>query len=79
VVAGADRKAGRLPAPRGAGAEVGLFEVWLLLGALLAAPVFASSVVAMPMLVDTTVPVSMAVGELARGGQPPGPMACGRC
>jgi uncharacterized membrane protein len=32
--------------------EVGLFEVWLLLGALLAAPVFASSVVALPMLVD---------------------------
>ena len=41
--------------------EVGLFEVWLLLGVLLAAPVFASSVVALPMLVDTTVPVSMAV------------------
>ncbi|AOW13647.1 hypothetical protein LPB72_11715 [Hydrogenophaga crassostreae] len=41
--------------------ELGLFEVWLLLGALLAAPVFASSVVALPMLVDTTVPVSMAV------------------
>lgn len=32
--------------------EVGLFEAWLLLGALLAAPVFASSVVALPMLVD---------------------------
>lgn len=31
----------------------GLFEVWLLLGALLAAPVFASSVLTMPMLVDT--------------------------
>ena len=41
--------------------EPGLFEVWLLLGALLAAPVFASSVVALPMLVDTSVPVSMAV------------------
>ena len=39
----------------------GLFEVWVLLGALLAAPVFASSVVALPMLVDTSVPVSMAV------------------
>lgn len=35
-------------APEGA-----LFEVWLLLGALLAAPVFASSVLTMPMLVDT--------------------------
>lgn len=33
--------------------NVGIFEVWLLLGALLAAPVFASSVVAIPMLVDT--------------------------
>jgi uncharacterized membrane protein len=30
----------------------GLFEVWLLMGGLLAAPVFASSVVAMPLLVD---------------------------
>ncbi|MEZ5663090.1 MAG: DUF2189 domain-containing protein [Burkholderiaceae bacterium] len=43
--------------------EVGLFEVWLLMGVLLAAPVFASSVTAIPMLVDTTVPVSMAVAE----------------
>ena len=41
--------------------EVGLFEVWMLLGALLAAPVFASSVVALPMLVDTQVPVGVAV------------------
>ena len=29
-----------------------LFEVWLVLGALLAAPVFASSVVAMPLLLE---------------------------
>jgi uncharacterized membrane protein len=29
-----------------------LFEVWLLLGAVLAAPVFASSVVALPLLLD---------------------------
>ncbi|MBI5717046.1 MAG: DUF2189 domain-containing protein [Burkholderiales bacterium] len=29
-----------------------LFEVWLMLGALLAAPVFASSVVAIPLLLD---------------------------
>lgn len=43
--------------------EIGLFEVWLLLGALLAAPVFASCVVAIPMLVDTSVPVSMAVAQ----------------
>jgi len=43
--------------------EVGLFEVWLLMGALLAAPVFASSVVAIPMLVDSPVAVSIAVAE----------------
>jgi len=41
--------------------ELGLFEVWLLLGALLAAPVFASSVVALPMLVHRPVPVGVAV------------------
>ena len=29
-----------------------LFEVWLVLGGLLAAPMFASSVMAMPMLLD---------------------------
>jgi uncharacterized membrane protein len=29
-----------------------LFEIWLMLGALLAAPVFASSVVAIPLLLD---------------------------
>jgi uncharacterized membrane protein len=43
--------------------EVGLFEVWLLLGALLTAPVFASTVVALPMLVDTRVPVMEAVAQ----------------
>ena len=43
--------------------EVGLFEVWLLLGALLAAPVFASTVVALPMLVDTQVSVMDAVAQ----------------
>lgn len=43
--------------------ELGLFEVWLLLGALLAAPVFASTVVALPMLVDKPVQVTVAVGE----------------
>lgn len=41
--------------------EIGLFEIWLLLGALLAAPVFASTVVALPMLVDQTVPIRAAV------------------
>ncbi|MFM6986528.1 MAG: DUF2189 domain-containing protein [Hydrogenophaga sp.] len=43
--------------------ELGLFEIWLLMGALLAAPIYASSVMAIPMLVDTRLPVSMAVGE----------------
>lgn len=41
----------------------GLFEVWLLLGALLAAPVFASSVLTLPILVDTQMPMWDAVGE----------------
>lgn len=41
--------------------EIGLFEVWLILGALLAAPVFASTLVALPMLVDRPVAVSTAV------------------
>ena len=41
--------------------ELGLFEVWLLLGALLAAPVYASTVVALPMLVDQPVGVMAAV------------------
>jgi uncharacterized membrane protein len=34
-----------------------LFEAWLMLGALLAAPVFASSVVAIPLLLDRQVSV----------------------
>ncbi|WP_349744127.1 DUF2189 domain-containing protein [Roseateles cavernae] len=38
-----------------------LFEAWLGLGALLAAPVFASSVVAIPMLLDRRVSVLAAV------------------
>lgn len=38
-----------------------LFEVWLFLGGLLAAPMFASSVVAIPMLVDTKASVREAV------------------
>ncbi len=41
--------------------RVGLFEAWLVLGALLAAPVFASTVVALPMLVDQPVSVRTAV------------------
>ncbi|MDP2416882.1 MAG: DUF2189 domain-containing protein [Hydrogenophaga sp.] len=56
--------------------EIGLFEVWLLLGALLAAPVFASSVVAIPMLVDTSAPISVAVADSWRAvANHPGPMA----
>lgn len=55
--------------------ELGLFEVWLLLGALLAAPVFASTVVALPMLVDTAAPVFTAVGASWRAvANHPGPM-----
>jgi uncharacterized membrane protein len=38
-----------------------LFEMWLLLGAVLAAPVFASSVVAVPMLLDQKVSILGAV------------------
>ena len=55
--------------------EVGLFEIWLLLGALLAAPVFASTVVALPMLVDTRTSVMEAVTESWRAvASHPGPM-----
>jgi uncharacterized membrane protein len=55
--------------------EVGLFEVWLLLGALLAAPVFASTVVALPMLVDTHATVMQAVTESWRAvASHPGPV-----
>lgn len=38
-----------------------VFELWVLLGGVLAAPMFASSVIAIPMLVDTKVPVLQAV------------------
>lgn len=38
-----------------------LFEVWLFVGGVLAAPMFASSVVAIPMLVDTPASVRTAV------------------
>ena len=55
--------------------EVGLFEAWLLLGALLAAPVFASTVVALPMLVDTRASVMAAVKASWRAvADHPGPM-----
>ncbi len=38
-----------------------LFEAWLILGGLMAAPVFASSVVAIPLLLDRPVTVRQAV------------------
>ena len=38
-----------------------LFEAWLALGGLIAAPVFASSVVAMPMLLDRDISIMGAV------------------
>lgn len=38
-----------------------LFEAWLVLGAVLAAPVFASSVVAIPLLLDRQISVGGAV------------------
>jgi uncharacterized membrane protein len=38
-----------------------LFEIWLGLGAMMAAPVFASSVVSMPLLLDRRVTVLQAV------------------
>lgn len=41
--------------------ESWLFEAWLVLGAVLAAPVFASSVVAIPLLLDTHANVGAAV------------------
>lgn len=56
--------------------DIGLFEAWLLLGGLLAAPVFASSVVAIPMLVDTPATVREAVFASWRAvGAYPLPMA----
>ncbi|HMS04666.1 MAG TPA: DUF2189 domain-containing protein, partial [Burkholderiaceae bacterium] len=38
-----------------------LFELWLGLGGLMAAPIFASSVVAMPLLLDRKVTLRQAV------------------
>lgn len=38
-----------------------LFMLWLMVGGLMAAPMYASSVVAIPMLVDTQAPVLRAV------------------
>jgi uncharacterized membrane protein len=53
-----------------------LFPAWLALGAVLAAPVFASSVVSMPLLVDRKVGVLTAVLTSWRALlENPGPMA----
>lgn len=53
-----------------------LFEVWLILGAALAAPVFASSVVAIPLLLDRDEPLPVAVYTSWRVVlEDPGPMA----
>ena len=41
--------------------EGSLFEIWLLMGGLMAAPIFASSVVSMPLLLDKRVTVMQAV------------------
>lgn len=41
--------------------ELGVFELWLIVGGFLAAPMFASSVIAIPMLVDTNASVLQAV------------------
>ena len=38
-----------------------LFEIWLILGGMMTAPVFASSVIAMPLLLDRRVTVMQAV------------------
>lgn len=58
----------------------GLFEVWLLLGAWLAAPVFASSVLTLPLLIDTRLALWVAVGESWRAvGAHPVLMAAWAC
>ena len=53
-----------------------LFEAWLLLGGALAAPIFASSVVAMPLLMDRAITVRAAVLVSVRAALlNPAPMA----
>lgn len=41
--------------------DAGLFHLWLALGSFLAAPIFASSVVSMPLLLDRKVSLAQAV------------------
>lgn len=53
-----------------------VFEAWLMLGGVLAAPVFASSVVAMPLLLDRPVDVLTAVLTSWKAvAASPGPLA----
>jgi uncharacterized membrane protein len=53
-----------------------LFELWLILGSALAAPIFASSVVALPLLLDRSIGVHPAVLVSVRAALlNPGPMA----
>ena len=56
--------------------QAGLFEVWLLLGSALAAPIFASTVVALPLLLDRNIGVHPAVLVSVRAALlNPAPMA----
>jgi uncharacterized membrane protein len=56
--------------------QAGLFEVWLLLGSALAAPIFASTVVALPLLLDRSIGVHAAVLVSVRAALlNPAPMA----
>jgi len=58
------------------GLPLGLFEAWLILGAALAAPIFASSVVAIPLLMDRRLAVWPAVLVSVRAALlNPAPMA----
>jgi len=58
------------------GGHAYLFEVWLALGGALAAPVFASSVIAIPLLLDRRIPVMTAVLTSVRAALlNPAPMA----
>ena len=42
-----------------------LFELWMMMGGLMAAPIFASSVITMPLLLDRRVDVLQAVLAVA--------------
>ncbi len=56
--------------------QVGLFEIWLVLGSALAAPIFASTVVALPLLLDRDIAVHPAVLVSVRAALlNPAPMA----